>query len=303
MSALAGGWLLPIAILLASEMWATRAPTFPRESDNLLTGLNLAFERVAFPAADGLMLRGWFIPTDQPDAPAILYAPGSGRDQRSGLPLVPTLHKAGYHVLLFSYRGSGLSDGNGKGLTYGYGESQDVDSAVEFLRRVKGVRRIGAIGYSVGAVSVILSAARNPHIEAVLAIAPFACVSEVWISNRPPLIPSFVLDLMLRLVEWYKGFSRADACPVEVIGHIAPRPLWLIHSIADEHIPLAQVQRLFSAAGQPKALWLIEGESHDSIRQWVLEDHASDIVAFFDAPLQFMVRDRPETPPMPLAGA
>ena len=303
MSALAGGSLLPVVVLLASEMWITRAPTFPQESDNLLVELNLPFERVVFPTTDGLMLRGWFIPSDEPDAPAILYAPGSGRDQRSGLPLVPTLHEAGYHVLLFSYRGSGLSDGNGKGLTYGYGESQDVESAVDFLRQVKGIRRVGAIGYSVGAVSVILSAARNPHIEAVLAIAPFACVSEVWTSNRPPLVPAFVLDLMLRLVEWRKGFSRADVCPVEVVGRIAPRPLWLVHGTADEHIPLVQAQRLFSAAGQPKTLWLIEGESHGSIHQRVLEGHASDIVTFFDAALRFTVKDRPEAPSMPLAGA
>jgi dipeptidyl aminopeptidase/acylaminoacyl peptidase len=291
MSALAGGSLLPIAAMLVSEMRATRAPAFPEEGNNPLTELNLPFEHVAFPAADGLMLRGWFIPTDQPDAPAILYAHGSGRDQRSGLPLVPTLHQAGYHVLLFSYRGFGLSDGNGRGLTYGCGESQDVDSAVAFLHRIKGIRQIGAVGYSVGAVSVILSAARNPHIEAVLAIAPFACVSEVWASNRPLLIPPFVLDLMLRLVEWRKGFNRTDACPVEVISRIAPRPLLLVHSTTDEHIPLAQAQRLFSAAGQPKILWLMEGESHDSIRKRTLEGHASDIVAFFDAAMQLIGRE------------
>mgnify|MGYP005850063911 CR=1 FL=1 len=303
MSALAGGSLLPIAAVLASEMWATRAPTFPQESDNLLTELNLPFEHVAFPATDGLMLRGWFIPTEQPDAPAIVYAHGSGRDQRSGLPLVSTLHQAGYNVLLFSYRGSGLSDGNGKGMTYGYGESPDVDSAVDFLHRVKGIRRIGAIGYSVGAVSVILSAARNWHIEAVLAIAPYACVSEVWTSNRPRLLPSFVLDLMLRLVEWRKAFSRADVCPVEVIGRIAPRPLLLAHSTTDERIPLAQAEQLLSAAGQPAILWRMEGESHDSICKRVLEGHASDVVAFFDEALQSMVRRGPEAPSIPQAGA
>ena len=286
MSALAGGSLLPVAAMLVSEMWATRAPTFPQESDDPLTELNLPFERVAFPAADGLTLHGWFIPTDQPDAPAILYAHGSGRDQRSGLPLVPTLHQAGYNVLLFSYRGFGLSDGNSRGLTYGYGESQDVDSAVDFLHRVKDIRRIGAIGYSVGAVSVILSAARNPHIEAVLAIAPFARVSEVWTSNRPPLLPSFVLDLMLRLVEWRKGFSRADICPVEVIGRIAPRPLLVIHGKDDRRITEIQVRRLFAAAREPKALWLVDGASHGSIRTPVLDELAPDVIAFLDAALR-----------------
>jgi len=285
---LASGALLLTAAPMLAEMWATRPPAFPRQDVNPLTELDLPFEDVAFPAVDGLTLRGWFIPAESatPDTPAIFYAHGSGRDQRSGLSLVPALHRAGYHVLLFSYRGFGQSEGNGRGLTYGVGESQDVDSAVCFLREEKGIQGVGAIGYSVGAVSVILSAARNPDVEAVVAVAPFTCVSDVWIANRPAFLPGFILDWTLRLVEWRKGFSRSDACAVDEIGHIAPRPLLLIQGTHDGHVPLSHTHQLLAAAGQPSTLWLIEGETHDSIRTHALEARLPDVVTFFDAALQ-----------------
>lgn len=285
---LAGGALLLATVPTLAELWATRPPAFPRQGVNPLTELGLPFEDVAFPAEDGLTLRGWFIPAESAtaDTPAVFYAHGSGRDQRSGLSLVPGLHEAGYHVLLFSYRGFGQSEGNGRGLTYGAGESQDVDSAVRFLCEEKGIEKVGAIGYSVGAVSVILSAARNPDIEAVVAVAPFACVSDVWTANRPALLPGFVLNWTLQLVEWRKGFSRSDACAVDVIGSIAPRPLLLMHGTRDGHIPLSHAQRLLAEAGSSSTFWLIEGETHGSIRTHALEERLPEVVSFFDVSLR-----------------
>lgn len=285
----AGGALLLASAPLIAEKWATRPPAFPAQDVNPLTELGLPFEEVVFPAEDGRLLRGWFIPApaSSRDAPAILYAHGSGRDQRSGLSLVPTLHRAGYHVLLFSYRGFGQSEGDGRGLTYGVGESRDVDSAVRYLREERGVRRVGAIGYSVGAVSVILSAARNQDIGAVVAVAPFASVAEVWTANRPALLPPFVLDWTLRLVEWHKGFSRTEACAVDVVGLIAPRPLLLMYGTDDGHIPLSHAQQMLTAAGQPSTLWLVEGETHDSIRTRALEERLPEVVNFFDAALGY----------------
>ncbi|MCR4406575.1 MAG: alpha/beta fold hydrolase [Anaerolineae bacterium] len=286
---LAGGAFLLTGAPLIAEKWATRPPAFPTRDVNPLTELGLPFEEVVFPAEDGRLLRGWFIPApaSSRDAPAILYAHGSGRDQRSGLSLVPPLHRAGYHVLLFSYRGFGQSEGDGRGLTYGVGESQDVDSAVHFLREERGVRNVGAIGYSVGAVSVILSAARNQDIGAVVAVAPFASVAEVWTANRPPLLPPFVLDWTLRLVEWHKGFSRAEACAVDVVGRIAPRPLLLIYGTNDGHIPLGHAQQMLTAAGQPSTLWLVEGETHDSIRTHALEALLPEVINIFGAALGY----------------
>jgi len=279
---LTSGILLAVVTPIVAESWATRPPILPAYGLNPLTELGLAYEEVDFKAIDGLTLRGWFIPAMSADAPAIVYAHGAGRDQRSGLSIVPALHGAGYSVLLFSYRNHGHSDGDGRGITYGYRESQDVDSAVRFLRQVKHVPHIGAIGYSVGGSSVLLSAARNPNIEAVVAVAPFASALEVWAANRPMFLPRIALDWMRIVVEWSKGISFAAVRLTDRVRHIASRPLLLIFGSRDERIPLSQMQQLFDAAGSPKTLWLIEGETHDSIRTHGLETHMAGVVAFFD---------------------
>ncbi|MDY6874755.1 MAG: alpha/beta fold hydrolase [Chloroflexota bacterium] len=283
---LAGPPLLMVLGSVIGETVATMPPVLFRNTPLLLDEWHIPYENVAFPTPDGLMLRGWFVPAAEPDAPAIVYAPSTANDQRSGLSLVPTFHAAGYHVLLFSYRGHARSDGNRWGFTYGATESIDVDAAVKFLYETRGIYRIGAIGHSVGAVSIILSAARNPCIGAVVAVAPFNNLEEVWTTNIPSIVPPFVSNLMLRMSERRKGFRREDVHPLQVVGHIAPRPLLFIHGTEDRRISVAQVRRLFAAAQAPSTLWLVEGATHASIRNRALDALAQDVVVFFDVALR-----------------
>lgn len=283
---LTSGVLLAVVFPVVAEALATRPPFPPTAHSNPLAVLGLAYEEVAFPAADGLTLRGWLIPALLPDAPAIVYAHGAGQDQRSGLSLVPALHEAGYTVLLFSYRDHGHSEGDGRGITYGLREGQDIDSAVYFLRQAKCICKIGVIGYSIGASSALLSAARNPDIQAVVAVAPFASAREVWTANRPSFLPHFVLNWIRRVVEWHKGISLATIELPQLVSRIAPRPLLLVHGGQDERIPVSQAEALFAAAGPPKALWLLDGETHQSIRSHGLEAHIDRVIRFLDEALQ-----------------
>jgi alpha-beta hydrolase superfamily lysophospholipase len=282
---LVGASLLTLAGPLVGETIATFPPIFPKKGANSMEELGLSYEDVAFPTTDGLVLRGWFIPANEPEAAAIVYAPATGHDQRSGLSLVPALHEAGYHMLLFSYRGHALSDGVRGRFTYGDAESRDVDAAVEFLRRSMGIHEVGIIGHSAGAASAILSAARNPHVAAVVAVAPFNCVTEVWHTSWPTLVPSFILDWTLWASEKLKGFDRQNVCPVDVVDRIAPRPLLVIHGTEDRRITEAQIQRLFGAAREPKSLWLVQGATHDGVRTLALDQLVPDVISFFDKAL------------------
>jgi len=282
----AGVSLLTLVAPVVAETIAVLPPLFGGRAAKELADLGLAYEEVAFPTTDGLTLRGWFIPAARSDAPAIVYAPATGHDQRSGVSLAPAFHWAGYHLLLFSYRGHARSDGRPGAFTYGDAESRDVDAAVRYLYETRGIDRIGVVGHSAGAVSAILSAARNPHLGAVVAVAPFNCVAEIWQSNRPALVPAFLLDWTLSLAEKLRGFDRADVCPVEVVDRIAPRPLLVIHGTADQRISETQVRRLYGAAREPKALWLVEGASHSGIRSPVLDDLAPQVIAFLDGALR-----------------
>jgi alpha-beta hydrolase superfamily lysophospholipase len=283
---LLGTSLLTVAGSVLGEMVATMPPLFREEAVDAIVRQGIQYEEVAFPTGEGLTLRGWFFPADRPDAPAIVYAPATAHDQRSGLSLVPALHAADYHVLLFSYRGHALSDGNRWGFTYGDAESRDLDAAVRFLQESRGLGPIGVIGHSAGAVSGILSAARNPEIGAVVAVAPFTCVDEVWATNRPTVVPQPLLDLTLRLAEMRKGFDRRSVCTLDAVHLIAPRPLLIIHGTQDQRITQEQVHRLFAAAEEPKSLWLVEGASHNSVRDPMLDQLMPKVIAFLDNALR-----------------
>lgn len=299
-SVLAGTALLALVGPLVGETIATLPPSFPRSTAGPLDVLGLPYEEVSFPSTDSLVLRGWFLPAERADAPAMIYAPATAHDQRSGLSLVPAFHRAGYHVLLFSYRGHALSDGKRGGFTYGAAESRDVDAAVRFLHETKGIDQIGVVGHSVGAVSAILSAARNPLVDAVVAVAPFTSVSDIWYTSRPKLVPPFLLDWALWAAEKRRGFDREQVCPLEVVDQVAPRPLLIIHGTKDRRITEEQIRRLFATAQAPKTLWLVEGASHSQVRTPVLENMSADLIAFLDAALRVRRTDVPQ--PVTTAG-
>jgi dipeptidyl aminopeptidase/acylaminoacyl peptidase len=282
----AGATLLTLAAPLVGETIATFPPAFPGDTAGPLADVGLDYEDVTFATTDGLELRGWFFPAARPDAPAMIYAPATSHDQRSGLSLVRSFHSAGYHVLLFSYRGHALSDGRKGKFTYGEAESRDVEAAAQFLFEIKGIGRIGVVGHSAGAVSAILSAARNPLIGAVVAVAPYNCVTEVWQTSRPSLVPSLVMDWALWVAEKTRGFDREQVCPVRVVEQIAPRPLLVIHGTEDRRITEEQVRELFAAAEEPKSLWMVDGASHDGIRNPVLDVLSKDVISFLNAAWQ-----------------
>jgi dipeptidyl aminopeptidase/acylaminoacyl peptidase len=274
--------LLSIGGPFVGELIATLAPVYSESATQLVDELGISYEVVNFPTTDDLSLRGWFFPTDNPDSPAILYAPATGNDLRSGLSLVSPLHEAGYQVLLFSYRGHGLSDGNPMGFTYGALESEDVDAAVRYLNESRGIQRIGAIGHSAGAVSIILSAARSPQIGAVVAASAFNSIEEIWQTNRPTLIPKPVLDLSMWMSEIRKGYSRNDVRPEDIIAQISPRPVLLIHGSDDKRITNDQAMRMFTSAQQPKRLWIIEGAGHAEVRSPSLDFLIHNIIEFLN---------------------
>ena len=279
----AGVTLLTLAAPVLGETIATMPPAFPAAASDSPASVGLDYEDVTFATTDGLTLRGWFFPADHLDAPAMIYAPSTSHDQRSGLSLVPSFHDAGYHVLLFSYRGHALSDGRKGSFTYGDAESRDVEAAAQYLFEEKGIGNIAVVGHSAGAVSAILSAARNPLIGAVVAVAPYSCVTEVWQTSRPTLVPSFVMDWTLWVSEKTRGFSREQVCPIRVVEQIAPRPLLVIHGSDDRRITEDQVRELFAAAAAPKSLWLVEGASHDGIRNPMLDVLAQDVITFLNS--------------------
>ena len=149
----------------------------------------LEYEDITFPAADGLQLRGWFVPHagDGP-GPVVIFVHGwlwnrlgnvggqvpvPDRDV-DFLPAVRALHDAGFGVLLFDVRHHGESDRPRAPMTYGPLEASDFVGAVRYARSRPDVdgERIGAIGTSMGGNIVIYGTPDCQPVKAVLAIQP-----------------------------------------------------------------------------------------------------------------------------------
>lgn len=273
---------------LIGEMAATMAPIPTDKASFSTPPIELPYEDVHFSTSDGIQLRGWFFPAETADAPALVYAPATAQDQRSGLSLVEPLHRGGYHVLLFSYRGTGISDGNRTGFTYGYNESKDIDAAVRYLSSLRGIKQIGAIGHSAGAVSILISAAGNPLIKAIVSASAFPSLDEIWETNRPAFFPKPLYHLVLSLAELRKGFSRYDVHAESALAAIAPRPILFIHGAADRRVTLPQARRMFARAEGPKQFILLDGATHHEVRIPGLDNQIASIIHFFDQSLKGM---------------
>ena len=249
------------------------------------TQAGLRVQDISFAASDGVRLRGWLAITS-PDAPTIILAHGFKGTRASTLPWARFLYTAGYNVLLFDDRGCGQSDGWGIGL--GATEPNDVVGAVRYLESRSDLtnKRYGALGVSLGAGVVLLAAAREPALVAVVA-------DSAWADERPQLdrmssVPIGRLSLPVlpyepALVDALVGARLEATSPNVAIGKIAPRAVFLIHSADDRNTttPLTGEAQLYAAAGQPKQQWIAPSGGHAGALAAHPAEYQQRVLAFF----------------------
>ncbi len=224
--------------------------------------LHVPYETVDFSTADGLTLRGWWLP--RPDVQRVVICCHGHIGSKDDLLGIGTrLWRGGYNVLLFDMRGRGESDTWPN--TLAYREVDDALAAVDFARSYLPGAHIGMVGFSMGAAVAILAAARDPAIAAVLADSPFTSAAAVvapLIRQRVPLAGRLMYALTEALTARAYGYTLSRVCPVEAVGQLAPRPLFLIHGAEDSMIPVSHAHAMFAAAGEPKELWIYAGVEH-----------------------------------------
>lgn len=156
----------------------------PKPVSSTPASLGLTFREVAFASrVDHIVLRGWLIPGVRPDGRltadrVIVMVHGTRQNRTDGgvheLELSGALARRGLAILAFDMRGMGQSPA--APISFGYLEFRDVEGAVDFLRfgpvpypELGRPRIIGAWGVSMGASTLLLAAARDPAIAAVVA--------------------------------------------------------------------------------------------------------------------------------------
>jgi len=277
-------WLLiPVGLLLVVGLGLSFYMTrrFGLAEVHSPAEFGLAFEEVTFPASDGLKLRGWWIPASGSDR-AVIIMHGHGGSMDWDVHRAPALHAAGLNVLLFDLRAHGRSEG--RMVTFGYLDRWDVLAAVELLR-ARGMRRIGTLGFSYGAVASMLAAPLCPDIAAVVSdggparMRPAMAAWGVergaprWLSAALAWLTVVMTSLRLRA-----NLFRYE--PVRWVGRISPRPILFIHGGQDQYLP--DFEDLYAAAGPPKEVWRVPEAGHTKVSEVLPEEYRRRVIAFFD---------------------
>ena len=204
-------------------------PPLPCQPDDYY----LPYENVLFTAADGVVLKGWFIPsTNEDSSETVIICHGRGSNKGQLLQKTHFLAEK-YNLFYFDFRACGESKGNMS--TIGYMETRDFDAAYTFLKTNKVITE-----------STFLS---------------LRSVVENWCRSKMPLFTVFV-PLTL---SFYRRRLKTDP---ELFSPLfnAPRlkcPVLFIHGDNDRLIPETDRKELVNICGSSyKEEFIVSGATH-----------------------------------------
>ena len=258
--------------------------------------LDIDYEDVWFETADHYRLSGWFVPsTDAANTTGIVLVHGGGRDRRAWLRHVRMFHDAGYTVLLFDFREHGMSQGTGRGFTYGVQERHDVIAAARYLRERCSLKTLCVVGTSVGGSASIMAAAIAPDIiDIVIAENPITTVGYLQHIHLGTILGPYMHQSTVsrKIFNIFRWFCRiwinlriwnipSKSCQaLHVVHSISPRPLLLMHGTSDAIVPFHHSEVLFQRANEPKELWLAPDAFHCGLYDMFPQEFKERVLTF-----------------------
>jgi dipeptidyl aminopeptidase/acylaminoacyl peptidase len=263
----------------------------------------LLYQTVSFSSRDDhLQIRGWLMPGLLPDGQRtvqrtliLVHGIPGNRSDSLVIQLSADLVRHGFAVLAIDLRGYGESAR--APLSLGEFEQRDILGAVDFLRSgplayplLGRTRVIGGWGLSLGGATLLLAAAQEPALRAVVTDSAFADATSVVRSRwEQQGVPSWLLPGALLAGRVLYGVDYAQARPVAVVARIAPRPILLIHGTADTSVPIANLDQLAAAAAQPAnahvQTWKVPDAGHAQAYWTAPTTYVQTVVAFYQSAL------------------
>lgn len=202
--------------------------------------VGMRYEEVALVTSDGVRLAGWYLPLADARG-TVLFCHGNAGNISHLLAVAEDAHRLGLGILLFDYRGYGQSEG----APSEEGTYRDAEAAWNYLVQDAGLppERIVVIGRSLGG-PIAAWLARDKTPAALFLEATFTSLPELG----QALYPLFPIGLLARYKYPTLEYLKQVQCPV-LISH--SRDDWLI--------AFAHGQRLYEAAGHPKAFTELRG--------------------------------------------
>ena len=251
--------LLFIIVLLAAALAGCNGVFFyPDRAERLSPDqLGLKYENVYFSAHDGTRLHAWFLPAQGKPRGTILFLHGNAENISTHIMSVHWLPARGFNVFLLDYRGYGASQGEPTDA----GVQQDVDAAMRTLLARPDVDpdHIVVFGQSLGGSIAIYNVAHSPyraHIRGLAVESAFASYRGIACEKLADFWLTWPLQYPL---SWLISDKYS---PAAAVAQISPIPLLIIHGDDDPIVPVANGERLFALAREPKQLWIVPKDGH-----------------------------------------
>jgi len=235
----------------------------------------MPYEQVSFTTADGLTLRGWFIPSAKKADKTLILLHGYPADKGNILPALAFLH-GDFNLLLFDFRYLGESEGRYS--TAGAKEVEDLLAAIRFLKR-RGIKEVGVWGFSMGGAVGLMAIDKAPEIKAVVSESSYASLAEMALQLfRMPLLNYPMAYLIGFWANLFLGIDVRDVSPAENIRNTT-LPILITHSSTDAVVPFSQAKTLQQAlVNNPRAeFWFNEEFAHGQMSP----DYQSRVRNFF----------------------
>jgi len=283
------GLLLIIAVsLLTAVLMAT--PVVKRQSQKVFLDpgqFGLDFESVAFTAADGVTLVGWWIPAPG-SSRTIICLHGYAGSCDPDLEYAVALHKAGFTLLYFDFRAHGRSEGQLTSI--GALEVQDCQAAIRYAVE-RGSRSIGLLGFSMGGRVALLTAAEHPDgVKALISDGgPARLTTAIAADLREKHLPgflsaplAFIIVLGMSILT-LRNLFVSD--PYYRTSKLAPLPVLFIHGGKDPHTRMDELERMIHQAGEHAESWVVPQAGHRNVQDFVGKEYIERVIAFFDRTL------------------
>ncbi len=269
--------LIVFAFLVVTSLWGFYISIRPPKIVSSLTprDLKMDYEAVSFKTADGLALRGWYIPCAKTTGRTLILLHGYPADKGNILPPMAFLHED-FNLLLFDFRYLGESEGSYS--SAGAKEVEDLLAAVRFLK-ARGIAEVGVWGFSMGGAVALMAIEKASAIRVVVSDSSYAELADLALELfRVPLINRPMAYLVSFWAKLFLDIDLSNVSPAQRVRNTSI-PILLIHSPADAVIPFSHGQSLQQAlAKNPRAeIWIREGIAHGQLAS----DYETRIRNFF----------------------
>jgi uncharacterized protein len=274
-------WLLIVfaagTLIVAGISWQFGTLLVGSANHPVAIPADFAGTTVSIPAGGHSIAGTW---RDLGDGSAVvLLLHGFRGDRASMVARGRVLVGAGFSVLLIDQQGHGETPG--EHITLGWLESADVRAARDWIRAQAPGRPIGVIGVSLGGASVLLGP-QPAGFDAVVLEAVYPRLRRA-VENRVGLrfsaLGKVLAPLLLVQIEPRLHVTLEQLEPIRSIARVGA-PVLVVGGSRDAHTREAETRELFSAAREPRELWIVPGAAHQDFSRFDRKGYDTHVVAF-----------------------